>query len=475
MRQGDASHSTCIIMPALLMLLNVCAVRMLSVARGAQGIAWISHMKRRAARSPLSDVKLSLPVKLPANLALPASVLRDVPVLPDLPMLYAAGSQPGTFQDVWADVDAMTGVANVHFPFYNAVTRHDQAVRLRECLRQVCDVPAVKVIVLHGAGKHGFNNGMDYNLVHAATNPFGSAWATMNAMNDVVREVVMRSDKVVVAAVDAGASAGGAMLAAACDAVWAHGGTILNPHYKAMGVHGSDYWTFTLPRRVGVSVARELTNGMQPVSAHTAADIGLVDDVLTPTSAYFSDAVAHRAAALARDSSALAAALARKAAGTSNDALEEMHRARMYEGIVMRDNLREAGHVTLRKQLVEKIVPLATPQYLAGQASAFGRVLDGKALAALKVKNMKEAVNSMKQVRRGRGCRSSTTCAALTQLDCSPVVACTWPTRPDSCAAQAFKRHLAGGIPVDDCDDDCDDDDADNDADNVCACWLCRQ
>jgi putative two-component system hydrogenase maturation factor HypX/HoxX len=27
-------------------------------------------------------------------------------------------------------------------------------------------------------------------------------------------------------------------------------GAVLNPHYRLMGLHGSEYWTYTLPRRV---------------------------------------------------------------------------------------------------------------------------------------------------------------------------------------------------------------------------------
>ena len=42
------------------------------------------------------------------------------------------------------------------------------------------------------------------------------------------------------------------MLPLAADCVYAREGVILNPHYKTMGcLYGSEYWTYTLPRRVG--------------------------------------------------------------------------------------------------------------------------------------------------------------------------------------------------------------------------------
>ena len=53
------------------------------------------------------------------------------------------------------------------------------------------------------------------------------------------------------------AGAGGCFLALAADQVWAHGGVVLNPHYKNMGnLYGSEYWTYLLPRRVGEAGAR---------------------------------------------------------------------------------------------------------------------------------------------------------------------------------------------------------------------------
>mgnify|MGYP000332736098 CR=1 FL=1 len=47
------------------------------------------------------------------------------------------------------------------------------------------------------------------------------------------------------------AGAGGCFLARAADCVWVRNGVMLNPHYKNMGnLYGSEYWTYTLPRRV---------------------------------------------------------------------------------------------------------------------------------------------------------------------------------------------------------------------------------
>ena len=41
------------------------------------------------------------------------------------------------------------------------------------------------------------------------------------------------------------------MLALGADRVLLRDGIVLNPHYRTMGLFGSEYWTYVLPRRVG--------------------------------------------------------------------------------------------------------------------------------------------------------------------------------------------------------------------------------
>jgi putative two-component system hydrogenase maturation factor HypX/HoxX len=63
--------------------------------------------------------------------------------------------------------------------------------------------------------------------------------------------------------------------------VVAREGVVLNPHYQTLGLHGSEYWTYTLPRRVGEEKAYALTSRCLPISAAYAQAIGLVDTVLS--------------------------------------------------------------------------------------------------------------------------------------------------------------------------------------------------
>ena len=52
---------------------------------------------------------------------------------------------------------------------------------------------------------------------------------------------------------------------------------LLTPTYKAMGLYGSEYWTYFLPNRVGQVVAQTMTNSTQSILTQTAESIGLVN------------------------------------------------------------------------------------------------------------------------------------------------------------------------------------------------------
>jgi len=74
---------------------------------------------------------------------------------------------------------------------------------------------------------------------------------------------------------------------------------MLNPHYRTMGLYGSEYWSYVLPRRVGGHPAESLVGRCEPVAAQEAVRIGLVDDVLAGPPATFEETVLEYAARLA--------------------------------------------------------------------------------------------------------------------------------------------------------------------------------
>jgi putative two-component system hydrogenase maturation factor HypX/HoxX len=109
------------------------------------------------------------------------------------------------------------------------------------------------VLLLMG-GQDFWSNGIHLNLIEAAESPADESWRNINAIDDLTLTLIQATGQLVVAALQGNAGAGGVFMALAADQVWARPGVVLNPHYKNMGnLHGSEYWTYLLPRRLGTA------------------------------------------------------------------------------------------------------------------------------------------------------------------------------------------------------------------------------
>ena len=107
------------------------------------------------------------------------------------------------------------------------------------------------MIVLMG-GEDFFSNGIHLNVIHAANDPGLESWRNLNAIDDLVREIILTDSHLVISALRGDAAAGGVPFALAADLVVARNDVVLNPYYQHMGgLYGSEYWTYLLPRRVG--------------------------------------------------------------------------------------------------------------------------------------------------------------------------------------------------------------------------------
>jgi putative two-component system hydrogenase maturation factor HypX/HoxX len=127
----------------------------------------------------------------------------------------------------------------------------------------------------------------------------------IDAIDDLVLEIISATDHVTLSALRGNAGAGGAFLALATDLVWAHHDVLLNLHYKNMGnLHGSEYWTYLLPRRIGLAAARALMQSRLPLAALEAAQSQLIDAVFGHDALDFVRETALRAAALVPDAGA---------------------------------------------------------------------------------------------------------------------------------------------------------------------------
>ncbi|MFZ4701561.1 MAG: hydrogenase maturation protein, partial [Candidatus Methylumidiphilus sp.] len=250
---------------------TIIAKRQGAICRAAvDGAVWISHLRRKG--SPADGC-----IKLPATLAL-AEVMSDALAhVPEIttPMHYVSPTK--TFRDIWYEERNQVGYVN--FRFYNGAMSTDHCQRLAEAVMYARSRPT-KVIVLSG-GRDFFSNGIHLNMIEASADPAEESWVNINAMDDLVLALLTATDHFVIASLYGSAGAGGVMVALAADRVFARAGIVLNPHYKGMGgLYGSEYWTYTLPKRVGSELAIQLTEQCLPVSVEYAKAIGLIDDII---------------------------------------------------------------------------------------------------------------------------------------------------------------------------------------------------
>jgi len=229
--------------------------------------------------------------KIPATLAL-ADRLAGVPELPP------SGSEARTFREI--AYGEASGVGWLAFEFLNGAMSVDQCRRLLDAYRVAAAGPA-KVLVLAG-GREFWSNGMHLGVIEAAASPADASWANINAIDDIARAILLTTDKLVIAALEGNAGAGGVFLALAADQVLMREGIVLNPHYKNMGnIYGSEYWTYVLPRRVGADRVESVMGSRLPMGTAAAKRLGLADAVLPNGRAAFRAAVRDHAERLAAD------------------------------------------------------------------------------------------------------------------------------------------------------------------------------
>jgi putative two-component system protein, hydrogenase maturation factor HypX/HoxX len=231
-----------------------------AVARGTRdGAVWIGHVREEAGEAAARSPGLKLPtatVFQTESAALPAA---------------AAGYSPIRYEEQGA-------IALLHFAFYNGAMSTAQCDALRAAYARALEHPT-RVLVLMG-GPDYWSNGIHLGLIEAAESPADESWRNIGAIDDLARDIITTTDRLVVSALRGGAGAGGVFLALAADEVWAAEGVVLNPHYKDMGnLYGSEYWTYLLPRRVSAENTARIMQRRLPMGAAEARRLGLIDRV----------------------------------------------------------------------------------------------------------------------------------------------------------------------------------------------------
>ncbi len=317
------------------------------------GAVWIPQLRpRRAPGSPET-------FKLPATLALRGSLAG----VPEIPAPLTAPACRHTYQEIsYREAD---GVGYLEFAFPGGAMSTGQCRRLLAAYRHAQARP-VRVIVL-GGPRDFFANGIHLNVIEAAGDPAAESCRNINAIDDLVEAILTTTDRLTVAALAGNAAAGGLMLAIAADQVWCRAGAVLNPHYRLMGLHGSEYWTYTLPRRVGAEQAARFTEACLPVSPASALRCGLVDRVIEGGAADYRAQVEAHARQLARSQAypAWLAAKARQLAAAQKQQPLAAYRAA--ELAIMSRNFCDPRepYAQLRRAFVVKQKPSRTPPHLA--------------------------------------------------------------------------------------------------------------
>lgn len=224
----------------------------------SDGAVWISHLKEEGR------------FKLPATY-----VLKDkIKGVKEQRISLIYEDNKNSFHEIY--VDRCGDIAYLHFDFHNGAMNSEQAIRLKyavDYLKEEC-----KVLVLMG-GEEFFSNGIHLNILEDSKKQGEDGWSNINAMNDVVKSVLFAEDIITVASFSKNAGAGGVFLGLACDYVIARDGIVLNPHYKTMGLSGSEYHTYSFYKRVEKSIVDDILTKCIPIGSSKAKKIGMLDEV----------------------------------------------------------------------------------------------------------------------------------------------------------------------------------------------------
>lgn len=155
--------------------------------------------------------------------------------------------------------------------------------QLNEVLKAADDDPAVRVVVLTGAGR-AFCAGLDLRQAARGEGIGGAGLAAAGARHYSTREIctvtLQRMDTPVIAAINGAAAGYGLDLALGCDLRIMAERAVLMPGFARMGVVPESGGTWYLPRLLGWAKACEVALLGDTLSAERSMDYGLVNRVV---------------------------------------------------------------------------------------------------------------------------------------------------------------------------------------------------
>ncbi|MEP6616301.1 MAG: enoyl-CoA hydratase-related protein [Ginsengibacter sp.] len=226
---------------------------------------WIRCLKKHEAGA----------IKLPAAIAMDV-LANNIPL--SFRPLFEVESGSTTFREIRYREEGEVGF--LHFDFYNGAMGTDQCRRLHSAFLEAKE-RKTKVIVLMG-GEDIWCNGIHLNMIEAAPDPAQASWENINALDDLIQEIICTESHYIISALQGNAGAGGVPLALAADKVVAKSGIVFNPHTRNMGLYGSEYWTYLLPRRIGTEKSLLFTEECLPWGTSIATEVKLIDVCVGP-------------------------------------------------------------------------------------------------------------------------------------------------------------------------------------------------
>jgi enoyl-CoA hydratase/carnithine racemase len=154
------------------------------------------------------------------------------------------------------------------------------AARYFELLDQAAADPAVKVIVVTGAGK-GWCAGADMDALQAIGSG-GGAGGPSSAAGGREQHHTTTIPKPVIAAINGACAGIGMVQALMCDLRFAAAGAKFTTAFARRGLIAEYGMSWILPRLVGTSRAMDLLFSGRVILAEEAAEMGLVNEVVAP-------------------------------------------------------------------------------------------------------------------------------------------------------------------------------------------------
>ena len=193
-----------------------------------------------------------------------------------------------TYTDILYRVDDGVAVITLNRPDKLNAWRGEMDRDVRAAMRAAADDPAVRVIVLTGAGR-GFCAGADMNMLQdtVAAGEVRSSGAGPKPFDETAREDFKRTysyfptvPKPIIAAINGACAGLGFVLSLYADLRFASDAAVFTTSFARRGLIAEHGISWLLPRTVGMANAADLLYSARKVRPHEALAMGLVNRVI---------------------------------------------------------------------------------------------------------------------------------------------------------------------------------------------------